>query len=260
MTETDQKNRLSKRLSLIIPAFNEADRIGKTLDKVFAYLDKQDYASEVIVVDDGSNDTTRDIVEAYIMKRAEDVGANARVSLQVFTLDINRGKGYTVNYGMLHMAKGAYRVFYDADAATPIDEVENLWPAFANGADVVIGSRSLPESDVVIFQPWYRVFMGRTFNILLHLMRLSRYQDTQCGFKGFTAAATEAIFKRQTLWGFSFDVELLFIAKQLGYVITEIPIRWRDDPCSKVNPVRDAGQMFLDIVRIRVNDLLGRYH
>ena len=247
-------------LSLIIPAYNEVDRIGKTLELAASYLRDQSYSSEIVVVDDGSSDGTRAVVlEQIETNSASNITTKSPVKLHVVTLDHNYGKGYAVRYGMLHIACGDYRVYYDADSATPIDELEKVWSAFATDVDIVIGSRALPESDVVLYQPWYRVFMGRTFNVILHFMKLTPYQDTQCGFKGFTAEATKAVFIRQTLWRFSFDVELLFIARQLKLRIAEIPVRWRNDPCSKVHAIRDSGRMLFDLGLIRIRALLGRY-
>ncbi len=254
------KNGRLMHLSLIIPAYNEVDRIGNTLEHATSYLRNQSYASEIIVVDDGSSDSTQAVVLEQIKANdAANKTSRSPVELHVVALDHNQGKGYAVRYGMLHIARGDYRVYYDADSATPIEELEKVWAAFNTEVDIVIGSRALPDSDVELYQPWYRVFMGRTFNVILHFMKLTPYQDTQCGFKGFTAEATKAVFQRQTLWRFSFDVELLYIARLLKFRIAEIPVRWRNDPCSKVHAIRDSGRMFFDLGLIRIRALLGLY-
>lgn len=234
------------RFSLVIPAFNEASRIGDTLEHVFDYLGRQPYDSEVIVVDDGSNDATASIVR-------ESFPAAKLVSYKP-----NRGKGHAVKTGML-AADGAYRVFYDADASTPIEEVEKLWPEFDKGAHVVIGSRDLPGSDVQVHQAWYRENMGRVFNRMVRIVAVGGMPDTQCGFKGFTASSCQVIFPRQTIERFSFDVELLYIARKHGLSIAQVPIRWINCPHTRVNPVRDSARMIADLLAIRWRDWQGKY-
>ena len=233
-------------LSLVIPAYNEATRIGATLAQVTAYLSQQTYASEVVVVDDGSSDETRAVVERDFP------------NVRVIGYGGNRGKGFAVRAGMTSVT-GAVRVFYDADASTPISEVEKLWPEFERGADVVIGSRSLPNSQVEVHQPWYRENMGRVFNVMLRAFGLTRFPDTQCGFKGFTAAACEVIFPRQTVERFGFDAELLFIAQKHGLRIAQVPVRWINCPHTRVHALRDSAKMIADLFLIRLNDLKGKY-
>lgn len=238
-------------LSLVIPAYNEAERIGDTLEHVLAYLGNQDYEAEVLVIDDGSNDDTARVVAGC--------QSAARVRLRLVSLGRNRGKGFAVRAGTFDEAQGEYRVFYDADASTPVEELEKLWPRFEAGADIVIGSRSLPDSDVRVRQAWYRETMGRIFNRILRVLRITPFVDTQCGFKGFTARACEVVFPRQTIDGFSFDAELLYIAARHGLRIDEVPVVWRNSPRSRVSPLLDAGRMFLDLLAIRLNDLAGKY-
>lgn len=233
-------------LSLIIPAYNETGRIEKSLRLAQSYFASRDYTSEIVVVDDGSTDGTGKLVRA----------AFPEVRLIAYTP--NRGKGRAVKEGML-AATGAYRVFYDADASTPIEELGKLWPLFDAGADVVIGSRSLPESQVEVHQAWYRENMGRMYNRALRLLGLTRFPDTQCGFKGFTAAACETVFPRQTIDHFSFDAELLYIAAKHGLRIEQVPVRWVNEPHSRVNPVWDALQMLSDLRLILRNDRRGAY-
>jgi dolichyl-phosphate beta-glucosyltransferase len=201
-------------------------------------------------VDDGSHDATGERVAAFAQQ--------SPVPVALLTLPENRGKGCAVRAGMT-TATGAFRVFSDADASTPIAEIEKMWPHFDAGADVVIGSRALARSDVQVRQAWYRQTMGRIFNIILRIFALTPFKDTQCGFKGFTAAACGSVFPLQTVERFSFDAELLFIAARLGMRIVEIPVIWRNNPQSKVNPIWDSSRMFLDLMRIRWNALTGRY-
>lgn len=232
--------------SLVIPAYNEEGRIGDTLRHVQEYLSGQSYDWEVIVVSDGSSDRTVEVVRTgYPWALLE-------------TYARNRGKGYAVRTGM-QAASGQYRVFYDADASTPIEEVEKLWPRFEGGADIVIGSRAMPESDVQAHQAWYRENMGRTFNVILRALRLTRFRDTQCGFKGFSAAACEVVFPRQTVYGFGFDVELLYIAAKHGLRVEQVPIRWRNSRRTTVNPITDSARMVAEAVSVRLKDLKGRY-
>lgn len=235
-------------LSLIIPAYNEANRIRETLAVVQDYLERQDYESEVIVVDDGSTDGTPDVVR-------EAAGSRTRV----VSLPQNMGKGAAVREGMLPHATGAYRVFFDADGSTPIGELEKLWPCFDSGADIVIGSRALAASQVQVHQTWYREMMGRMNNAILRALGLTPYLDTQCGFKGFTARACEVVFTRQTIERFSFDVELLRIAARHDLRIDEVPVVWRNSPHTSLNPLTDSTRMLWDLLVIRAKDWRGDY-
>jgi dolichyl-phosphate beta-glucosyltransferase len=233
-------------LSIIVPACNESTRIGGTLDAMRAYLDDQAYTAGVVVVDDGSTDGTADLVR------------RAHPWAEVISYAPNRGKGHAVREGMM-AAHGRYRLFYDADGSTPIAEVEKLWPRFEAGADIVIGSRSVPDSEVVVHQAAYREKMGRLFNAALRLLGLTRFPDTQCGFKAFTAEACERVFARQTVEGFAFDAELLAIAQCQGLRIEQVGVRWVNAPRSSVNPVTDAARMLAEAWRIRANLRAGRY-
>lgn len=234
------------RLSLIIPAYNEEERLGDTLTKTFAYFSAQSYDAEVIVVDDGSRDSTAALVRESFPQ------------VHLISYRPNRGKGYAVKSGML-AASGEYRMFFDADGSTPIEEVEKLWPRFDAGADVVIGSRSLPESDVRVRQHFLREMMGRTFNFFVKTVLQEPFIDTQCGFKAFTARSVDIIFTRQRLDRFAFDTELLYIAAKHSLRIDEVPVLWRNSPRSRVRIVRDSARMFIELFRIRLNGSLGRY-
>jgi dolichyl-phosphate beta-glucosyltransferase len=233
-------------LSIVIPAYNEENRIGDTLRLAEAYLSKQGYDSEIIVVDDGSTDRTAALVQTLCPE------------VRVIAYERNRGKGYAVKTGML-AALGDYRVFMDADGSTPISDLDLLWPQFDAGADIVIGSRSLPHSRVLVRQHPLRENMGRMFNVLVKLFLMRDFIDTQCGFKGFTAKSAQTVFSRQRLDGFSFDAELLYIAQQHGLRIDEVPVLWCNSPQSRVRMFADSAWMIWDLLRIRVNAMAGRY-
>lgn len=234
------------RLSLIIPAYNEAQRIRASLESAEAYFDRQGYDYEIIVVDDGSTDGTQQVVR----------DSHPEVHLESY--GENRGKGYAVRHGMA-VAGGDYRLFSDADGSTPIDELESFWPHLDDGADVVIASRALPDSDVELHQPWYRENMGRVFNLMLRAMRLTRFHDTQCGFKVFTRRAADIVFPRQTIDGFGFDPEILYIAEHYGLRIDEVPVHWVNCPYTRVNALTDSARMFGEMLQIRLNAWRGRY-
>ena len=237
---------LAPRLSLIIPAYNEERRIAVTLDHILSYLARQDYGAEIILVDDGSLDTTAELVKALYPK------------VSVISYTPNRGKGHAVKTGML-AATGDYRVFYDADGSTPINELDRMWPCFEAGADIVIGSRSLPESDVQVRQHYIRESMGRTFNKFVKMLLGLPFVDTQCGFKGFTARSAQNLFPRQRRNRFSFDAELLYIARKHHLRVHELPVCWINSPHSRVKLLRDSFDMLRGIFRIRLNDLARKY-
>jgi dolichyl-phosphate beta-glucosyltransferase len=228
-------------LSVVIPAYNEARRLPPTLEKVQRHLAGRPH--EILVVDDGSSDGTAE--------RA------AAAGVSVLRNEGNRGKGYSVRRGML-AAKGAHRLMTDADLSTPIEELDRLLGKMDEGYDVVIASRALPESNVEIRQPWYRENTGRLFNLCVRMLALPGLQDTQCGFKLFSAPAAEQAFAAARLDGFSFDVEALFVARRRGFRIAEVPVTWRNDEATRVDTFKGA-VAFLDLARIRLNDLRGTY-
>ena len=236
-------------LSVVVPAFDEAARLGPTLDAIRRFLDSRRFTSEVIVVVDGGGDGTLEL--------ARGVGLEWP-ALVVLHHQPNRGKGYAVRRGML-AARGRYRLFSDADLSTPIEEVDRLIDALDDGVDIAIGSRALPASDVRVRQAWWRQSMGRIFNQVVRRLAVPGIRDTQCGFKCLRGEAAEQIFERQRIAGFSFDVELLWIARKLGFRVVEVPVTWVNDPLSRVHPARDSARMLVDLVRLRVDDWRGRY-
>jgi dolichyl-phosphate beta-glucosyltransferase len=227
---------------VVIPAFNEARRLPRYLEEVIAYFESRMDGYEVVVVDDGSRDETVTLVENVSMSHP---------AVRVVRLETNQGKGAAVRTGMLR-AVGQYRLFADADGATPIGELKRLEPLLGASADVVIGSRALGDPAVAVVARPHRVAAGRIFNWLVARLGLPEISDSQCGFKAFTAAAAEAIFPRVRTRGFGFDVELLLIARAAGFRIAETPVNWTDQPGSKVAVLKDGPRMLWQILRARV--------
>jgi dolichyl-phosphate beta-glucosyltransferase len=236
-------------ISIIVPAYNSARYLAEALDSALA----QNYEpKELIVVDDGSTDTTAAVAEE-ILTAAPDVLA------RILRYPLNRGKGFAVRHGLL-AARAPIAVFSDADLSTPITELEALLgPIMRGDADLTFGSRALDRTLIGVHQPMRRELGGRAFNLVLRLATGLPFWDTQCGFKLFEREAARRVFRRQRLTGFGFDVEVLFIARLLGYGIVEVPVRWDHAPGTKVSMVRDSLRMFTDLARIRWNQVRGLY-
>jgi len=224
-------------ISLIIPTYNEEDRLGNSLKIAISYLYTTHYLFEIIVSDDGSTDKTIEIAKQF-------PEVNAIVAKR------NLGKGAAVKRGIL-AAEGDIRVFSDADLSTPIYEIDKLIRFLNNGTDICIGSRALNENLIKKHQPFYREFMGKTFNRIVQTFVLKGISDTQCGFKGFTEEAAIKIFSNSIIEHFGFDVEILYLARKFGFSIKEIPVEWFNDERSKVDPVKDSIKMLFDILKIR---------
>lgn len=236
-------------LSIVIPAYNEEAVIEKTLREVVGYLEGKSLSYEIIVVCDGCKDNTASIAEGFVK-------VNDRIS--VIDRKTNMGKGFSVKEGCLN-AKGEYVIFTDADLSTPIEEVEKLLKWLKSNYDIAIGSRGLKESDIKIHQPWYRETMGKIFNLFVQILVMRGIKDSQCGFKGFKKEVAQKIFRKQTINGFGFDVEILYIARKFGYRIKEVPVRWLNRKESRVNPLIHSIQMLTDLIRIRFLDRKGTY-
>lgn len=230
-------------LSVVIPAYNEETRIANTLEKVVSFLSSQEFSWEVIVADDGSTDTTAQAVSQAI---SGDDTAKERVRLLSLT---HGGKGWAVRHGML-AATGSYRLLSDADLSVPIEQVRRLLPPQRQDSDIAVGSREA-QGAVRVGEPGHRHLMGRIFNTLVRRLAVPGLADTQCGFKCFTSAAADELFPAQTMNGFSFDVELLFLARKKGLSVEEVGVDWYYREQSKVRPVRDSLSMTLDLLKIR---------
>lgn len=233
-------------LSIIIPARNEEARLPRSLERVFGFLQQQDYSSEVVVVENASTDRTLELAQEL---------TRTYPTLRVLHEDLP-GKGNAVRRGMLE-AKGEYRFIADADLSMPVEETNRFLPP-ACTADIAIASREGPGA-VRYDEPYYRHLTGRVFNLLIRSLVLPGLQDTQCGFKCFRAPAAQVLFRLQTLTGWSFDVEVLAIARLKGYSIAEIGIPWYYDKGSKINVLRHSWRMFLDLLTIRRNRRQGKY-
>lgn len=234
-------------LSIIIPAHNEEHRLPASLHKVLAFIEAQGYSSEVVIVENGSKDRTAEIAEQFAQGRP-----NVRLLREPLA-----GKGLAVRRGML-AAQGAYRFICDADLSMPIEEVNRFLPPQLENFDIAIGSREVSGA-VRYDEPPYRHLIGRAFNMLVRLLTIPGIQDTQCGFKCFRAELVDDIFQVQTLDGWTFDVEILFIAMKRGYKIIEVPIHWYFNRGSRVHLLRDTLAMFSDLFRIRRNWRRGLY-
>lgn len=235
-------------LSVVIPAYNEERRLPATLKSVISYLQKQSYRWEIAVVDDGSKDRTADIVRETTI-----VTPQARL----LQYGKNHGKGYAVRYGMTHV-KGQYRVFMDADNSTTIDHVEAFIPFFHMGYDVVIGSRDVKGAYVAVHQAKWKEMLGDLGNLWIRFWAVSGIYDTQAGFKMFTGKASDAIFPYLTIDRWGFDVEALAVAKLRGLKVVERPIRWVNDPDSKVS-TKAYIDVLKEVVQVRLNMWKGTY-
>jgi dolichyl-phosphate beta-glucosyltransferase len=229
-------------ISVVVPAYNEERRLPPTLIDMIDFFDRQSLSYEILVVDDGSSDTTSEVVQKF---------ERVRQQVRLIKLPKNSGKGHAVRLGVLN-CRGNSILFADADGATPIQEFTRLHTAILSGADIAIGSRALASEDTKVSTSVHRKLLGRIFNRCVNTVLLPSIADTQCGFKMFTRAAALFLFKRQRADRFSFDVEILFIARKAGLSIKEVAINWTNIPGSKVNLIMDSLRMLQDIFRFRV--------
>ena len=235
-------------LSIIIPAYNEEGRIGKTIFAINEYLQKQNYSYEIIVSDDGSKDNTVQLVK--------NLGEKVK-NLRVIDNKKNHGKGYVVRQGIME-AKGEYRLFMDADNATTVDQVENLLPFFKDGYDVVIGDRDLKESEIKKHQSRFKEILGDIGNLLIQTLAVPGIKDTQCGFKCFSAKFVEKIFPKLKVDRWGFDIEILALARKFGYKIKTVPVVWINDEESKVS-MSGYINTLKELFQIKWNLISGKY-
>lgn len=240
------------KYSIVIPAFNEAARLPRALEKIRAYLLERGFDAEVLVVDDGSTDAT-----AATAREAELHWPDALRGVRLVSNGENRGKGYSVRHGMLE-ARGEIALFTDADLSAPIEEFDKLLAALVDG-DVAIGSRAVDRRLISVHQSRLREIAGIIFNRFVRIFTGLAFEDTQCGFKAFVMGRARVIFEQQRIERFGFDPEILFLAKRHGLRCVEVPVRWAHDPATKVNVYSDSVKMFLDLLVIRWNAILGRY-
>src|SRR5580700_8088011 len=235
--------------SFILPAYNESERLATSIPKVLEYVRDRGLRAEIIVVNDGSTDTTADVVRQF---------AVTNPMIVLLENPGNRGKGYSVRNGMLH-SNGAVALFTDADLSSPITEADKLFAALANGADIAIGSRWLKRELQTERQPILRQLYGRLFNLGLRIVLGLGYRDTQCGFKAFTRNAIQIVFTRQRVERWGFDPELLFLARKFKLKTVEVPVEWAHDHRSKISPLRDGLRMGSEVLQVRWNEIRGRY-
>jgi dolichyl-phosphate beta-glucosyltransferase len=233
----------------VIPAYNEESRIVPTLEKVHAYCAGRFKRSEIIVVDDGSKDNTASLVKNLGIRLNK---------IKLIHYPQNAGKGHAVRKGVLSSI-GNLLLICDADLSTPIEELEKLITFIHCDYDIAIGSRGLSESNILQRQSWYREAMGKTFNVFVRMFAIRGIKDTQCGFKLLRGDVARALFSTSRIDGFSFDVEVLYLAKKAGYMIKEVPVRWINSPFSRVVLMSDPMKMFLELLLIRFNALTGKY-
>ena len=235
--------------SIVLPAYNESARIADTLNKIFAYITKRGWNTEVIVVNGGSSDGTGEIVHEYARKYP---------LLRLVEIPGNRGKGYCVRNGMLH-ARGDILLFSDADLSSPIEEADKLFTALAKGADIAIGSRWLDPKLQIQKQSLHRQLFGRIFNLAVRVILGLKFKDTQCGLKAFTRRSAHTIFPLQKIERWGFDPELLYLAGKFDFVVSEVPVVWAHCEGTHLSPLRDGIGMLGEMFKIRSNARRGNY-
>jgi len=235
--------------TIIIPSYNEGERLPATLDRLLSYIRFKGWDAEIIVVDDGSQDNTAQLARGYAEHHPE---------VRVLQNPGNRGRGYSVRNGVMH-ARGTVLLYTDADLSSPIEESAKLFAELSAGADVAIGSRWLDPNLQTQRQPLYRQMLGRVFNFLMRSILDLEIKDTECGFKAFTRSAAMSLIPVLHMDHWGMDSEMLFVAKKRGFVLKEIPVRWSNDPRTKVDPVLDSINQFFDLLRVRWYDMRGEY-
>ncbi len=244
---------MNEKLTVVIPAFNEAKKIEVTINEVTGYLSGKGYGYELIIVDDGSEDDTLDIIKRY-------KALNSNGCIRILKNKPNRGKGHAVRKGIME-ASGGYVLFMDADNSTRIFELERMLPCFEDGYDIIIGSRRLKNipDDIVISQPSYRHILGEIYIYISRLFFKISVRDYNCGFKMFKSNVAKKIFSRQRMNDWSFDLETLFLVEKYNLKIKEVPVNWKHYEGSKVRPVLDGIKSFISLFKIKSNDVSGKY-
>lgn len=251
-------------ISIIIPAYNEADRLPTTLAVITAYLRQKPFCSEIVVIDDGSQDETFNIAADFFYKTHW-----SNLFYQILKNPQNLGKGASIRFG-ISKANGDFILFTDADNSTPIEELDKLLPFLITPQQLVnnrqsptyeiaIGSRHLKESSILIHQPWYRKLLGRFANLLIQLLLLPGISDTQCGFKLFKADVAKELFAKSRLNRWGFDMEILFLAREKNYRIKEVPVLWLNSPNSRLRPIKDGLKTLKELLQIKFNNWRGQY-
>ncbi len=247
MSTVSDPNTRQPFLSIVIPAYNEEARLPESLRAITAFVAQKTYPVEVLIVDNNSTDRTAAIIAEFAAEFPYIRGLSERT----------QGKGAAVRAGML-AARGAYRFICDADLSMPIEEVDKFLPPQLEDFDIAIASREIAGA-VRYGEPWYRHLMGRVFNLIVRLFAIPGLQDTQCGFKMFRAEVAEDLFPLQTMNGWSFDVEILYAARERGWRIVEVPIHWYYKANTRISPLRDSLDMFVEVLKIRRNGRRGLY-
>ncbi len=236
-------------LSIVIPVYNEAQRISPTLDKLIAYLSGQTWSREIVLVDDGSSDGGIALAQRKL---------DGLEDCRIISYGTNRGKGYALKQGMV-ASRGRFVLFTDADLSTPIDELDKILPWFDQGFDIVQGSRKMPGAAVERHQPWLRENMGKVFTALSNLIARVDVRDVTCGFKCYRGEVAHDLYARQKLFDWSFDAEIIYIARRSHYKLKEVPVRWYDERGTKVHLIKDSVRSFLGLLTIRWNGFRGLY-
>ncbi len=247
MSDTSRTGDDRPLLSIVIPAYNEEQRLPGTMDRVVKFVEKQSYAVEVLVVDNASTDGTRKIVDEFV----------SRYPFVHYLYEGRRGKGAAVRRGMLD-GRGEYLLICDADLAVPIEDADKLIAVLRDGCDIAIGSREVKGAQRY-GEPAYRHMMGRIFNLIVQLFLLPGVRDSQCGFKCFSRLAAFDLFRAGVIEGWAFDAEILYISRLRGYRVVEVPVNWYYGEKSKVNPLLDPYNMFREVLKVRDNGRRGTY-
>lgn len=242
---------MSPLVSVVVPAYNEATRLGKNLPSIFKFLSYHNIDSEVIVVDDGSIDET-------VVTTERAFGCSGNVKTRLIRNNVNKGKGYSVRVGLL-ASSSPIAIFSDADLSTPIEELSVLMEALNRGVDIAFGSRAIDRSLISVRQPWRREQGGRIFNLIVRMATGLPFMDTQCGFKAFRMKVCRPIIESATIDRFGFDVELLYLAHLAGLKLQEVAVRWEHHDGSKISFMRDSFLMLGEVRKIRQQKLSGRY-